>query len=145
MARIERSIVIERTWQEVDAVALDGARTPEWYAGVESASADSVYPQVGGSVKMVYKAAMTTFTLTQTTREYAPGSFILFDIEGGVIRGTSRWSHAPVGDGTRLTCVLDYETLGGGLGAIADKLLLERMNTEQLEKSLSNLKALVER
>jgi hypothetical protein len=31
------------------------------------------------------------------------------------------------------------------LGAIADKLLLERMNTEQMEKSLAKLKSLAER
>jgi hypothetical protein len=33
---------------------------------------------------------------------------------------------------------------GGGLGKIADKLVVERMNTSNLEKSLENLKAYFE-
>lgn len=33
---------------------------------------------------------------------------------------------------------------GGGLGQALNRLVVEKMNTENLEKSLSNLKALVE-
>jgi hypothetical protein len=33
---------------------------------------------------------------------------------------------------------------GGGLGKIADKFVVERMNISNLEKSLENLKTLVE-
>lgn len=144
MAKIERSIVINTSWQNVDAVALDGNRIPEWFSGVEKSEPDSIYPQIGGKVKLLYKAGPMSFDLTQTVLEYVPGSYILFRIEGGVIKGTSRWSHSPEGNGTRLTNILDYETQGGGLGAIADKILLERMNTDQMEKSLARLKQLVE-
>lgn len=144
MAKIERSIDINSDWTAVDAVALDGGRLAEWYAGVESSQADGTYPQPGGKAKMVYKAAGMSFDLTFTVLEYVPGDHILFQLEGGILKGTSRWTHMPVPGGTRLTNVLDYETQGGGLGAIADRLLLERMNTSQMEKSLENLKALVE-
>jgi uncharacterized membrane protein len=144
MAKIERSIVINTSWQNVDAVALDGNRIPEWFSGVEKSEPDSIYPQIGGKVKLLYKAGPMSFDLTQTVLEYVPGSYILFRIEGGVIKGTSRWSHSPEGNGTRLANILDYETQGGGLGAIADKILLERMNTDQMEKSLARLKQLVE-
>lgn len=144
MAKIERSIVINTDWQHVDAVALNGHRISEWFSGVENSEPDAAYPQVGGKVKLLYKAGPMSFDLIQTVLEYVPGSYILFKIEGGMIKGTSRWSHSPQSNGTRLTKVLDYETQGGGLGAIADKLLLERMNTDQMEKSLANLKGLVE-
>jgi hypothetical protein len=144
MARIEHSIIINTDWQAVDAIALDGSRNDEWYAGVERSSADETYPHVGGVCIMVYRAGPTTFNLTQTVREYVPGDYILFDLQGGVIKGTSRWGHSPQSDGTQVTCVLDYEASGGGLGAIADRLVLERMNSHQLEESLSNLKTLVE-
>jgi hypothetical protein len=33
---------------------------------------------------------------------------------------------------------------GGGLGKIADKLVIERMNADNLEKSLANMKAILE-
>lgn len=144
MAKIERSIVINTSWQNVDAVALDGSRISEWFSGVEKSEPDSIYPHVGGKVKLLYKAGPMSFDLIQTVLEYVPGNYILFKIEGGMIKGTSRWSHLPANGGTRLTNILDYETQGGGLGAIADKILLERMNTDQMEKSLANLKGLVD-
>jgi hypothetical protein len=144
MARIERSIDINASWETVDAVALNATRTPEWFVGVESAQSDGVYPKVGGAMQLRYKAAGMTFDMTQKTLEYQPGSYILYKIDGAMIHGTQRWSHTPQGSGTRLTALFEYETEGGGLGAIADKLVLERMNTENLEKSLKNLKALAE-
>lgn len=144
MTRIERSVVMNTNWQAVDDIALDGARNGEWYAGVESSSADNVYPQVGGVCTMVYRAGPTTFNIRQKVLEYVPGNYILFELEGGVLKGTSRWSHTPEPGGTRVTAVMNYEASGGGLGAIADRLVLERLNTSQLEESLKNLKRLVE-
>ncbi len=144
MAKIERSIDIQADWTQVDAVALDGQRLSEWYAGVESSQGDSTFPEVGGKAKMAYKAAGMNFDLVFTVLEYVPGDYILLQLEGGILKGTSRWTHQSIPNGTRLTNVLDYETQGGGLGAIADRPLLERMNTSQMEKSLERLKALVE-
>ncbi len=144
MAKIERSVDIHKSWQQVDAVALDGDRFSEWYAGVDHSEGDGTFPQVGGTAKLAYKAAGMTFDLTFTVLEYAPGKTILFQIAGGMLKGTSRWSHTPIDGGTRVTSVFDYETQGGGLGAIADRLVLERMNTSQMEKSLDSLKTLVE-
>jgi hypothetical protein len=144
MARIERSIVINRAWNAVDAIALDGKRIPEWFSGVESSQPEGGYPSVGGSVKLAYKAGPMSFPLTQTVLEYVPGEYILFKIDSPMVKGTSKWSHTAQAGGTKLTNVLEYETMGGGLGAIADKLLLERMNTDQMEKSLENLKKMVE-
>lgn len=144
MAKIERSIVINRPWNAVDALALDGSRIPEWFAGVEQSEAEGGYPDVGGVVKLAYKAGPMSFTLTQTVLEYVPGNYILFKIDSPMVKGTSKWTHTPQAGGTKLTNLLEYETIGGGLGAIADRLLLERMNSEQMEKSLANLKQMVE-
>lgn len=144
MARIERSIVINTPWQEVDAIALDGKRNGEWYSGVQNSEADATYPEVGGVCTMHYKAGPTGFDIRMEVMEYVPGDYILYHIDGGVLHGTSRWSHTEADGGTRVTCVLEYDATGGGLGAIADKLVLERMNTNQLEESLENLKQVVE-
>ena len=38
----------------------------------------------------------------------------------------------------------EYEMPGGGVGKLVDRLLAERMNAQNLEKSLENLKALAE-
>jgi uncharacterized membrane protein len=144
MARIERSIIINRPWNAVDAIALDGQRIPEWFAGVEDSEPEGGYPNVGGSVRLAYKAGPMSFSLTQTVLEYVPGNYILFKIDSPMVKGTSKWSHTAQAGGTKLTNVLEYETAGGGLGAIADRLLLERMNTEQMEKSLEKLKKMAE-
>jgi hypothetical protein len=57
MTTLERSIIIDATPAAIDAVALDGNRLPEWYAGMQEATSDGVYPAVGGTVATVYKAA----------------------------------------------------------------------------------------
>ena len=47
-------------------------------------------------------------------------------------------------EGTRLSVEFDYEMPGGGLGKIAERLVVERMNDKNAETSLKNLKALFE-
>jgi ligand-binding SRPBCC domain-containing protein len=73
----------------------------------------------------------------------ARGHHIAYQMSGMMV-GTQEWSYTPEGGQTRLTALVEYEMPGGALGKIADKLVVERMNTRNLEKSLENLKALVE-
>ena len=40
---------------------------------------------------------------------------------------------------------IEYQMPGGGVGKIVDRLFVEKMNVKNLEDSLKNLKALVER
>jgi carbon monoxide dehydrogenase subunit G len=143
MTTLERSIVINAPADAVDAFTSDAARWPEWYPGVEQAESDGTYPQVGGVVKVVYKAAGTTFNMTFTSAEYTPGRGIAQQM-AGMFTGTSRFTLEPEGDSTRVTYGFEYEMPGGGVGKIIDKLLVERMNAENLEKSLKNLKAMLE-
>ncbi len=143
MTVLERTIFIQAPWDTVDSVALDPWRLPEWYAGVHEVQPDGVFPEPGGAVKMAYKAAGVSFDVTMTTLELVRGQYVLYQL-AGMITGTTRWSHTPEGNGTWLTARFEYEVPGGGLGKVIDRLLLERMNAENLEKSLENLKALVE-
>lgn len=143
MAKVERNVWINASTDTIDAVALDGNRLSEWYVGVEESRPDAVYPDVGGVVTLDYKAAGMSFTITLTVLELVRGDYILYKMDG-MMTGTQRWNHTPEGGGTRTSTVIDYEMPGGGLGKIADKLVVERMNTKNLEQSLENLKALVE-
>jgi uncharacterized membrane protein len=61
-----------------------------------------------------------------------------------MITGSNDWAYQAEGEHTRLTATFEYEIPGGGVGQAINKLVVERMNTENLEKSLANLKALVE-
>jgi uncharacterized membrane protein len=143
MATVERSILINAPTDMIDAVALDGSRLPEWYVGVEQATPDDLYPEVGGRVSLVYKAAGVTFNMALTVQELARGHHISYQMAGMMV-GTQQWSYTPEGGRTRLTALVEYDMPGGALGKIADKLVVERMNARNLEESLENLKALVE-
>jgi hypothetical protein len=143
MTTLERSVFINASVDAIQAVTLDGWRLPEWYAGVQQVEPDGVYPQPGGAVQMVYKAAGINFNITMTALTLMPGEGASYQLDG-MITGTNYWTFTPEGGGTWVTCRFEYEVPGGGLGQALDKLLVERMNTENLERSLNNLKALVE-
>jgi len=143
MTTLERSIVISAMTDAIDAVTLDGNRFPEWYAGIQEARPDDIYPEPGGQVELVYKAAGISFNLTLTSLRIVRGELLLLRMDG-MIAGKSRWRYAPEGEGTRVNCTFEYEIPGGGAGRALDKLVIERMNAKNLEESLSNLKAVVE-
>lgn len=143
MTTVERSILIEGTAEEIYAISLVPERMPEWYAGIEQSAGDGVFPEPGGMANIVYKAAGITFNMTMTVVEHVPDEYISYQMEG-MIAGVTTWSTTPEGNGTRLAAIFEYDMPGGGLGQVADKLVVERMNAENLEKSLHNLRALVE-
>ncbi|HSG16627.1 MAG TPA: SRPBCC family protein [Anaerolineae bacterium] len=144
MTTIKKSIVIKGDPMEIDALTSDTGRLPEWYAGVVEAEAESGYPErIGSQAKLSYKAAGVTFETTLTTVEFEAGKQSLFQMDG-MITGTNRWTYATEEEGTRITLEFDYEMPGGGLGKIADRLLVERMNDKNAQTSLKNLKALFE-
>ena len=143
MAKVERSILINASGDQIDVITRDGKRLAEWYAGVEKAEPDEVYPNPGGKIIMTYKSGGAKFDITQTVLERIEGQSAKYKMEG-MITGTNSWVFTPEGDGTRVTATFDYEMPGGVLGKLADKMIVERMNTENLEKSLENLKRLVE-
>ncbi len=49
-----------------------------------------------------------------------------------------------VGEGTKLTLTIDYDVPGPALGALADKLVIERQNKKELDQALINLKQRLE-
>ncbi|UCC89144.1 MAG: hypothetical protein JSV81_07510, partial [Anaerolineales bacterium] len=61
-----------------------------------------------------------------------------------MITGTNHLTYTTEGESTRFTMLLENQMPGGGMGKVLDRLLVERMNAQNLEKSLANLKALVE-
>jgi uncharacterized membrane protein len=143
MTTLERDVFINASADDIQAISDDPGRLPEWYAGIEKAESDGVFPEPGGKVELVYKAAGITFNLTQTSVERVAGQVGVNKMEG-MITGTNRLTFTPEGEGTRVTMSFEYEMPGGGVGKLVDRLLAERMNAQNLEKSLENLKALAE-
>ena len=143
MATMERSLFINAPVDAIEAITLDGQRLPEWYAGIEQAEPDDLYPEPGGIVDMVYKAAGISFDLQMTSLELVRGQSGTYRMEG-MITGTNYWTFTPEGDGTWVTAKFEYEMPGGILGKAADKLVVERVNAQNLQQSLNNLKVLAE-
>jgi uncharacterized membrane protein len=143
MTTLERNVFINASADAIQAISDDARRLPEWYAGIEKAEPDDVFPEPGGKVDLVYKAAGVTFNLIQTSVERVAGQAGVNRMEG-MITGTNRMTFRPEGEGTRVTLSFEYEMPGGGVGKLVDRLLVERMNAQNLEKSLENLKALAE-
>jgi len=143
MTTLERSILINAQVDAIQAITDDARRLPEWYAGIEQAKPDDLFPEPGGKVDLVYKAAGVTFNLTQTALERDPGRGGVNQMEG-MITGTNRMTFAPEGEGTRVTMRFEYEMPGGGVGKLIDRLVVERMNAQNLERSLERLKSLLE-
>ena len=143
MAKVERSILINASGEKIDEIPRDGKRLAEWYAGIEKAEPDDVYPNPGGKIVLTYKSGGARFDITQTVLERIEGQSAKYQMEG-MITGTNHWVYAPEGAGTRVKATFDYQMPGGVLGKLADKVIVERMNVENLEKSLDNLKKLAE-
>jgi uncharacterized membrane protein len=143
MTTVERSIFINAPVDAAADIGQDPTRLPEWYSGIEQAEPDGVFPEAGGQVAVVYKVAGVSFDITMTALEHVPGQRQTNQMEG-MITGTNRWVYEPEGDGVNVTATFEYEMPGGALGQVADKLVVERMNAENLEKSLEALKALAE-
>ncbi len=143
MTTLERSIVINATAEAIDPITTDPNRLPEWYVGIQKVKPDGKYPHVGGVIETVYKAVGISFKVKMTSTEYVPGQSMQINMEG-MITGSNRWVYQPEGEGTRLTATFEYKMPGGGVGQAVNKLVIERINAQNLEKSLENLKAVVE-
>lgn len=143
MTHVERDIFVNAPPEEIAAYAMNPNNTPEWYEGVVEVNPDYETPVVGGKNNQVYTAAGNRMEMTLTVIEYEPNRVIAFEMDG-MVSGTLRWIYTPQYGGTHVQAVIDYEMSGGLLGKIADKLVVERMNVSQLEKSLENLKAKAE-
>ena len=63
----------------------------------------------------------------------------------GGIPSTWTWAMKPAGSNTELTLKIDYTVPGSFLGVIADRLVIEGENQKELQASLSNLKARLEK
>jgi uncharacterized membrane protein len=143
MTTLEKSVLINGPLEKIEAIALDAARLPDWYVGIQETHPDGKYPEPGGTIDAVYRAAGINFKMKMTSVELQRGQGQTIKMDG-MITGSNRWRYGPEGSGTRVTATFDYEMPGGGVGQMLNKLVVEKMNAENLEKSLQNLKSLVE-
>ena len=151
MGRTEKSIIInaprEKVWK---MLALD--RFPEWMDMMESVEYTSEVntPQdkyrVGATALGTPKGGPPNnchFEITESLKNEKFTHRLWEKWGSGTLGGPITYTLEPIEAGTRFTYEADYEIHRGILGKILAPLIL-RMGRKEFEKSLENLKSLLE-
>lgn len=146
MTRIERTVDLPSTPEQVFAVLTDLDRLQEWATIVVETRDISDRPLRAAStfcqtVRVLGQEIESDWRVTALD----PPHVISYEASspmGGSLAMTQRVE--PHAGGSRVQLELDYELPGGVIGAVVDRVYLERQNEEEAERSLENLRALLQ-
>ncbi len=142
MARVEASVLISRPVEEVFEFATDPKNDLLWQSGAAQAEQTSEGPiGVGTTYRDVTQFLGRRIEGTSEVTHYEPNRRMDYKIAAGPMKLEQSTTFESVGDGTRLTVVLEGET--GGFFKLAEPLVI-RMSQRAIEVSLANLKDLLE-
>jgi uncharacterized protein YndB with AHSA1/START domain len=143
MSRIEKSIFINAPPEQIWDTATDPNHWADWYEGLKEVKSIVGDGSAGTTSEMTFDMSGMKLQFKHTVLEWdRPRKWV--GLTEGAIDSTSTWTYEPQEGGTLLKAVMDYTVPGSVLGKIADKLLIERRNAEDMEKTLENLKKLCE-
>lgn len=141
MAKTEASTRINAPPEQVMEALLDVVAAPEWTPSLEKVW-DVQGHGVGCTYEWQYQMGGVSFKgnteITEATAER-----LVMKTTGG-IPSAWVWTLAPAADGTDLDLSVEYTVPGSVLGAIANKLVIERQNQKETNQALANLKARLE-
>ena len=141
MPRIEKSIRIDASPQEVWAVAVDYTQWHDWFVGLsapKSVQGDGGLGTVIEHTVTVYNIPMPLKT-TVTTCE--PDACWRGEFTGPMTRGSQEWTYVPAEEGTEVTLVMETELMGPA--KLAEKMVMNAFD-KMTDQALVNLKARVE-
>ncbi len=98
---------------------------------------------VGAGWTWTFEMGGMEFSGKAETVEYVPGQKFQYKTTGG-IESIFTYSVTSDGEGSRLTVEVVYEVPASVLGQIADKSVVENMNTAQADAATQNIKAILE-
>ena len=146
MARIERQIEIARSPQHVFALLTDLDRLPEWATIVIDTREVSDQPlRKGCTFRQTLKLFGRELETEWRVEELAPPRHVAYAATapgGGTL--TMRQTVEPSDRGSRVALELDYELPGGWLGELLDRRVVEQHNEREADRSLQQLKHLLE-
>jgi uncharacterized protein YndB with AHSA1/START domain len=143
MSRIEKSIVINAPPEQIWETATDPNHWADWYVGLKEVKSIVGDGSAGTTSEMTFDMSGMKLQFKHTVLEWDRPQKWVGHTEGAIDSITT-WSYKPQGEGTLLSVVMEYTMPGSVLGKIADKLVIERRNAEDMEKTLENLKKLCE-
>ncbi len=146
MARIERSIEINRSPEQIFDVLTDLNRLPDW-ATIVVQTHDVPEQAIGNGAtfRQTIRVAGRNLEIDWRVAELERPRHVAYEateVGGGQL--AMRQTVVPADSGSRVELELDYELPGGWLGAAVDRAYLERRNEREVEHSLHNLKDLLE-
>jgi len=141
MAHAENQVTINRPVSDVFSYLLDGANNPRWRPGVLDIQHDAATPAGLGAVyKQGLKGPGGRIDGDYKITRLQPNQLIEFQVIAGPARPTGTYTLEPVGSGTKVSFVLDFQPKG--LARLMDGMIGKTMQSEV--GYLSNLKTVLE-
>lgn len=143
MTIVGSNVQIKATPDQVDIIASDPRRWPEWYANIKKIRFDPTFPEVGGKVEITFNFVGVIFKVYFTQQEFIPAHKSVCKIEGR-LKGTSQFILSEESYGSKAELTLNYKVSGRFIGGIANNVFIKNTIQDNLNTSLQNLKSLVE-
>jgi uncharacterized protein YndB with AHSA1/START domain len=148
MNRIERSIHIDEAPGMVFRILTDLKLTPRWAVIAQDTYVrpEKMLTEAGQTFHWIIRIAGRDLETDWVVAEFEPPRLVTYEVtaprEGRLLM---KQRVLDAGDGgSRVELEVEYDLPGGFIGEVLDRLLAERRNEEAVERSLHNLKDLVE-
>lgn len=145
MPRVEERIFIAAPVEKVfDYIANKPELMPDWWPPMTMQERVTPPPtQLGSVSRFAYNMMGVEIKGEHEVTAFTPNAHLQVTTTSG-IQSRFDYHFAPQGDGCELTVAVDYELPGGVLGKLANKVVVERKNVDDLRTGLQNLKRALE-
>ncbi len=147
MAHLTESLFINAPVARVDEIVRDPHQWPNFWVGMSEP--DRIDGDGGAGTKVEFDLHMLGVSMHETEetveeRHNPDGSTDWRWKFEGSTSGSLSCHHQPDKEGTTITTDFEYNLPGSVLGKIADRLLIEKLQSRDFRHSLENLKLLAE-
>lgn len=145
MTRIDRSVDIDAAPEEVFAELENWDGLPRWSTITVSHSGAGRCTRAGEEFDQQIRIAGVPLNTHWRVSDYDPPKLIGYDVSGpggSWMRMAQRVT--ATGSGSRVDLEAEYELPAGVLGAVLDRMYVERRNERETEHTLQNLKEVLE-
>ena len=142
MPKLEKSIVIAASPEQVWAVAADYAQWHAWFEGLSAPKSIQGYGGLGTVIEHTVTVHNIPMPLKTTVVACDLEDCWRGEYTGPMTKGSQQWTYAATEGGTEVTLVMETELMGPA--KLAEKMVTRAFD-EMTDKALVNLKAQVER
>ncbi|WP_223635625.1 SRPBCC family protein [Planococcus sp. 4-30] len=146
MWTIRKSIVIDRSVEEVFNYASNPVYWHQWYTGLSELENLKGDGEVGTTMDMKYTllGMNLPISLEVIEKSRAGNSRFWNGQISGAINSKQSWTYHTEGTGTEVKFEMGYELPGSVFGKVANKLIVKKLMDNSAEQTLKNLKDICE-